>query len=285
MEWITFVILSILFASISRILQKMLFKEEKADPILGAVSFQYAVCLIILIYSLFTGFNLNGYENYIHLLIISGLVYALGNVLMFKAFKIAQASQVTIALSSTAIWTVMASIILLKETLTIVVIVGICLVVFSLILTNINGENKINLKKKGIIYSLAAAVLFGIGFTIDALAIGDRDVDSYLVLAFFLPATFVFIYYFKHIQKVIKVKSSINYREIILTSVLYAFSNIFIFTAYQAGGNASIISPLQQVSTILTVILAILFLKERDNIKFKIVASIISIIGVILLVL
>ncbi len=59
---------------------------------------------------------------------------------------------------------------------------------------------------------------------------------------------------------------------------------IFYFIALQIGANSSQIAALDQLSTIIIVILGILLLKETQHVLRKIVAAIISVIGAIMLV-
>ena len=67
-----------------------------------------------------------------------------------------------------------------------------------------------------------------------------------------------------------------------MLSILYAASAITIFSAYQVGRNAAQIAPLNQTSTILTVILAIIFLKERSQLVRKLLGGLLSFIGIVL---
>ncbi len=68
-----------------------------------------------------------------------------------------------------------------------------------------------------------------------------------------------------------------------ILGVFYAVSAITIFLAYQVGRNAAQIAPLNQTATIVTVILAIIFLNERSDLARKIIGAIVSFIGVVLI--
>ena len=71
--------------------------------------------------------------------------------------------------------------------------------------------------------------------------------------------------------------------KIFLVSLFDAFGMLALYLAYQVGRNASVIGPLSATRVIVTVILAMVILRERNNITNKILGAIIAIIGVILL--
>jgi len=56
-----------------------------------------------------------------------------------------------------------------------------------------------------------------------------------------------------------------------------------LYLAYQVGRNAAVIGPLRSTNIIVTVVLAIIILKERTNIKNKLIGAVIAVIGVMLL--
>jgi uncharacterized membrane protein len=62
-----------------------------------------------------------------------------------------------------------------------------------------------------------------------------------------------------------------------------ALASIFLYTAYQLGHNASQLAPILASEAALTVLLAIVFLKERNNILQKMSGAIIVLIGIALL--
>ena len=84
----------------------------------------------------------------------------------------------------------------------------------------------------------------------------------------------------KKISFYFKPKRAIN---IVLTSANDALANIFGFTAYQIGRNALQIGPIASTQTILTVLLAVVILKERDRMFQRIVGSLSAVTGTTLL--
>lgn len=285
MTWIILTLLSALAGAITRIFQKVLLSKEQSNPYAFAFVFQIAVSLILLIYTIVTGtFNIPNLKGLELNLAIMAIFYALGNIFTFKAFKKAEASEVSIIYSSTTLWAVLAALIFLNEKLDAYNALGIFFVVLSIVAVNYSKTKwKINV---GHVYAAIGAVLFGFAFTNDAFIINKfESVASYMVIAFALPALAVLFFNpssYRDIPYFFKPKTIIN---LLLCSAFYGLSAVLIFTAYKIGGQASLISPLHQTSIIFTVILSYLLLKERSKMKNKITGMILAFIGVLLLII
>lgn len=284
MNWLILTVLSAITGSLTRILQKVLLTDKQSDPFAFAFFFQLTVAGLFFIYTLTTNSfetpNLQGLSINI---IIMALFYSLGNLFTFKAFKIAQASEVSIIFASSTVWSVISAVLFLGERISITNIIGILCIVASIISINYTKSKwKFN---KGHLYALLGALLFGLAFTNDAYIIERySSVASYMVLAFLLPGIVVILFSPKSISSVkyfIEIKT---FAKLLLCSVFYALSAITIFTAYKNGGQASIISPIQQTSIIFTVILGYSFLKEKDRITNKVIGAIFAFIGVLFLI-
>jgi len=75
-----------------------------------------------------------------------------------------------------------------------------------------------------------------------------------------------------------------NLSNIVIVSINDTLASLFLFNAYQLGRNALQIGPLMATQTIVTVVLALIFLKETDNIYQKITGALIAVLGTILMV-
>ncbi len=284
MSWIILTILSAIFGSIARILQKVLLTDKDSDPFAFSFVFQLVVALMFLAHTLLTNtFQAPNLSGLTINLIVMTVFYSLGNIYTFKAFQIADASEVSVILASSSVWAVMSALVLLDETLTIQNILGIILIVLGVV--SINYTKSKWQFNKGHLFGLLGAMLFGIAFTNDAYIINRyQSISSYMVLAFTLPGLMTLF------LKPASIKIIPNYLRInvlgkmfVCTSV-YALSALTIFSAYKQGGPASIISPLQQLNIILTVILGYVFLRERDKLTNKIIGTVLAFAGAILLI-
>lgn len=284
MSWVTLALLSALFGSIARVLQKVLLSNKQGDAYALGFVFQTIVALIFLIYTL----TMNSLEFpniadlWVNLLVMT-VFYSLGNIFTFKAFKLADASEVAVIFSSSSIWAILAAALLLGERLTPSNHLGILLIVSGIVVINIT-RSKWQLSL-GHLYAALGAFLFGVAFINDAYIIGRyNSIASYMIIAFTLPGIFTLFIKPSSIKHIPYYFDRTTIAKLIVCCIIYSLSSITIFSAYKSGGLASIISPLQQLSIITTTILSYIFLKERNRITNRIIGSILAFIGAVLLI-
>lgn len=283
MNWFLLTLVSAVSGSLTKILQKVLLRDKDRDPFAFGFVFQMTVSAIFLIFTIVTGTlefpSLLGLGLNLVVLI---LFYSVANVLSFKAFKIADASEVSIILASSTLWSVLAAVIMLGEKLTSINVAGVFIVMLGILSVNYRKTDwKVN---KGHLYALFGSVLFGIAFTNDVYIINRyNSVSSYMVIAFALPAFATLGFKpqsYRNISRYLRKDTVLN---LLLCATLYALSALTIFGAYKLGGPASIISPIQQTSIIFTVIIGYFFLNERDRLPQKIIGTLLTFIGVLML--
>lgn len=280
LSWQILLAISVITYSVSVILQKVLLKNNKSDPVAYSIVFQIVTGIIIGIYALLNGFRTPDLIPLIPNLLVMVILYGIGNVLIFKALKEADASSFTIMFSSRAIWMILGAVVFLKESFSGQQLLGTVLIILSVILVSWkSGGLKMG---KGVVFSLLGALAFGLAFTNDAYLLNNFDVPSYLTFSFLLPPLAIWAVYPKSTAKMKPLFERETFKKLIILGIIYAVSAISIFLAYQVGKNASQIAPLNQVSTILTVLLSMIFLKETDNKVIKILGAIISFVGVVL---
>lgn len=283
MNWLLLTIASALFASISRILQKILLKDNQNDPFAFGFIFQAMVAVVLFIFSLATGtFEVPNLGGLFWHILAMGVLYSLGNLLLFKAFKTTEASEASIIFASGTVWSVLSALLFLGEKISLLNGVGIMVILLGVAIVNYQRSSW--RLSQGHLYALCGAIAFGVAFTNDAYIISRYNhVPSYLVIAFLLPAILTLIFSPKSIPHLKHFLNVSVMRSVLLCSFLYALSALFIFTAYKIGGQAAVISPIHQSSLIFTVTLSYFFLKERDQLFKKILGTTCVFVGVLLL--
>lgn len=279
MNWQILVAISVITYSISVLLQRVFLKNDKVDSVAFSIIFQLATGLLILVYAILRGFSVPNLVPLIPNLILTIILYGAGNVLIFKALKVVEASEFTIVFATRTIWTITAAILLLGEHFSLSQVLGTLLILSSLILVSWRKGLK---PGSGVLLSLTAAAFFGLAFINDAFIIRNFDVPSYLSIAFIAPALAIWMLFPKSTIKMRLMIEKKFLEKLAILSIFYAVSAITIFLAYQVGRNAAQIAPLNQTSTILTVILAIVFLKEGTQLGKKLLGAILSFIGIVL---
>ena len=283
MTWLILVLISTVTFSIAGILQKILLREEQSDPIAYGFFFQMLTALIIFIYSLFVGFSIPNLIPLIPNLILMTVFYALFNFCLFRAYQTAEASEVSVLFASRTLWSVVAAAIFLQEALNFQKIVGIIFIVLGVII--VSWRSKSWKLSKGHLFAILASFFFGTAFTNDAFLINHfANVPSYLAISFALPSVFLLLLQPKAFKNLSLFLDKKRFIKMFVTSLFWAIAALTVFWAYQSGGTVIQISPISQLSIILTVILGYIFLKEKDYLWQKGLGAVVVIIGAILLI-
>jgi transporter family protein len=284
MAWLFLAIISAILGGLTRVLQKVLLTEKDSDPYAFTFIFQITVAFFFLLYLLVTkSMNIPNLSGVIFNIILMMVFYGVGNLFTFKAFKLAEASEVAVIFASSTLWSVISAFFILGEKITNLKIVGIILVIFGLIVINyVKTSWKIN---RGHLFALLAAVLFGVAFTND-LFIMKRfsSVASYSMFAFSLPSLVPLIFNPKSIKHVPYFLKGKVFLKLAICSFIYAADAFAIYIAYKMGGPATAISPISATSLIFTVVISYIFLKERDRVWNKIFGTLLTLIGIFLLI-
>ena len=282
MSWQILIGLSIILYSVNSLLHRTVLKDKSSNAHAQAIAFTGLTGVFSTIVLLFRGgFQLFPSANQIPLFILVAFLSALGMLFTFKGFKSIDASEHTILLTSSRIWLILGAIFFLKESFSLARLLGAGTIVLGVVIAEWKKDKlKIN---KGALYVLLAAFFFAISETLSFYILRNFDVFSFMVYASLLVTLILIIVKPKIIKKLqfyLKPKYALY---IIITSFNDGVANILAFLAYQIGRNALQIGPLGATGTLVTVILGIIILKERNNMLQKILGSILAVLGTILL--
>jgi drug/metabolite transporter (DMT)-like permease len=208
------------------------------------------------------------------------LLYGFGNVLIFESLKRIEASRFTIIFSSRALFTILASSLLLKEGLLAKQFVGTFLILAGIALANVKAARFSFSKKEAM--ALFAAMIFGFVNTNDRFLLKSFKVYPYVFLAFIVPALFIIAlnpYTIKNMKFFVEKKVLL---KMLLLCVIYAVSSITFFASLQIAQSSSQVASINLTSVIVIVLLAIIFLKERDFLIPKLLGAASSFVGLLL---
>ncbi|HKZ35161.1 MAG TPA: DMT family transporter [Patescibacteria group bacterium] len=279
MSWLFLILASVLFFSISTIVHRILMKSDKSDPAAYMIVFQFLVTFMIVIYMTIFRVALPNILPVLPNLLLNGVLIGAASLFMFKALKFTDASEYTILHTSATFWTIIASAIFLNEIITFNKILGTILIILGVIIVTWRQKKQKLVFHKGHLYTLISSTAFGLAFTNEVFIVGQIGVLQNLVIGFFLPGLFVLLIKPKAIytmKLLLKVK---NLFSMTVFSLFYLFGAVTIFAAYRAGGDASQLYPISNLSVISTVILAAIFLRERSHLGRKILGALAAFAG------
>lgn len=282
MSWQLLTSISVITYSVSVLLQRAFLKNSRVNPIAFSILFQLITGLLILGVAIMKGFEVPNLSPILLNLILMIIFYGLGNIFIFKSLQLIEASQFTILTATRSIWSILAATLFLRESISIRQILGTFLIISSVALVSY-AKNNVKLNK-GIVFALLASLSFGFGFANDAYILKTFDTNSYTAIAFIIPALIVWLLNPKVTSSIRILAYKPFVFKLLLVSFCYAISAICIYTAFSYGGTASSIAPLNQMSTIVTVILAVIFLHEKNNPVKKMVGAGLSFIGALLVI-
>lgn len=283
MSWQILIGTSVILGSINSLLHRGLLKNEDSDAHAQSVVFTFLVGIFSLIIIKVSGRHLSilSWEQlpiFITVALVSPLVF----IYMFKGFELVDASEHSILLTSSKIWAILGAIFFLKETPTITKLIGVFLIVFGVILTEWKKERfQLN---KGALYVLLTAFFIAVAQTLAYFLLRNFDVLSFMVYNSLAVSILLFVFKPKIVRKFdfyFKFNHLIN---ILISSFNDSLANILTFLAYQIGRNALQIGPLGAIQIPLTVILAIIFLGEREHLSQKVTGSLVALTGSVLLI-
>ena len=282
MSWFTLAIISVLSISVSTLLQRVLMKKEDSNPIASAILFQFLSAGYVFIFAISLGkFIWPTDQDLYPRFILSAFLWAGTTYFSFKAFKLLETAEATIIISSNALVTITLGVFLLKEILTIKIISGIILILGSILVVN---SQKLNFKsRKGIVFALFTALFSGIAVINDVYILKNYEVFSFTAIMSLLPGVILLTIFSKEIPNVKKLIFKKDFRIMLILTFFYSIQAVAFYLAYQKGAPISTLSTLTKSSIILTVTLAVLFLKERTNLAIKGLAALMVTIGAILL--
>lgn len=281
MDWFHFAIISVIGFSLAAVLRRILMKNDKTDAVVAAIVFQVLGAVIIGIFAFTRGFVFPVYPEYYLNYFLVGFLWAAATVFQLKAYHYLEASEAIIIGTLESVVIILAANFFLKEVFTLPMVIGASLVLTGVIV--ISKTKKKMTFNRGVFYSLGFCLFAGLGVINDAFMVKSVDPMSYLAIGFLLPALFLIVFSPQSLRKMKTVFNSSYLKKIVPLTVFYALGSITFVYAILQGAQVSQLGPISNSSIILTVLLATVFLGERDHLLRKCIATVLVFAGVLLL--
>lgn len=280
--YIIYALLASVFSGLTSVFAKTGIKNT--DSILATFLRTIIISLFLLLIIIFKE-NINNIflidKKTLLFLTLSGISNTLLWICYFKALDLGTVSKVTPVDKTSIVLTLILSSLFLNEKITTIKIISIALILLGTFLT-IKKESKDSKENRWILYAILTA--FFTSTTTVLSKIGIENTNTTLIT--FLRTVVVLIILttitlFKKKYKYIKDIKKRSWLFIILSGLSTSLSWIFYFKAL-ALGEASIVFPIEKLSLVVSILISIIFLKEKVN-KKQIIGIIIIIIGTSLL--
>jgi len=236
----------------------------------------------IIVYGLFFEFPVFSFSTFI-IIVITTLLGFVGILAFYKGLQVGNIPIVSPIAASSAVVTVILSLIFLKESLSLFQGVGVGLAIFGAILTSFKFHDLIRFKVKnmsaGIEFAVVSMFAFGISFVLIDILISE--------LGWFLPifllkvlGVFYALVYFPLARK--DISFPVN---VVWFLVPIGFLEAIAFMSIGAGINSdltAIVVPISAAFPAVTIIMARIFLKETLGLN-QIIGVVSVLIGLVLL--
>ncbi len=214
-------------------------------------------------------------------LVIMTIGYLLGTIFTFKALKLVDASVYRIISGNKTVISIFLSVLIFSTSLNIYQAFGISLILLATLVVHFKDKSSFKFNQ-GFVFSILAALSYGVATANDAFLVKHVEVYMYTAIAFILPALATIVFFPKDSLEIVKAPKSYLNKSSIISFVLYAISAITFYGALNVATNTNLVIGFAQLSSITTVVLAFLILKEKSNMIRKIIAAILGVSGLLI---
>jgi drug/metabolite transporter (DMT)-like permease len=211
------------------------------------------------------------------LLVAAGLCYALSNRLQTTARKHLQVSVVAVINQLSTVFLLVYGVTIFRHPLLLEKVIGAgCILGGNLLLLYRGGTFALN-KYEGM--AMVATLALATAMSIDIGIAPHFNLPGYILLTFLLPASIVAVAEQITPRDVFQEYAQGNKTYYVLAGMMWALAIFWALRAFQYG-RVSVIVPLQATAVLMNVLVASIFLKERDHAVRKILAALFIIAGV-----
>lgn len=278
---IIFAFASACFYAISILVSKVSVDKTKS-PLAVGVIFQIFAGLVTLTFFLFEKpVVINNNWTTWALLFAACFGWGLFTVFRFEAMKLLEISVANLVGQLSLLFSFFASAVLFREDVTWMKLAGIALLlVGNVVLIGKAWRNK-TINKKGIVLQILASIVASISLMLDAVNSVNFSVSLYGFFAYFV-AGILMIPLARVSIKAIKSELKTNWKSQLIMGVFSAAGYYLLIKSFTLA-EKTVVVPVNNLGTVIVVILGIIFLKEIKDVKRKIFAAVLAFAGAVLL--
>jgi len=283
MSWILLASSSVLFFTTLNLLQRVLATESK-DQKAMTIIFNSIAALISLVVFIIGGayktFVLPTEPRAYILLFVAMLFYGLYERGRFVASKLLEASVLTTISTLSVLVAFVGAAFLYNEPMTPNKILGGLLIIGALAVVSFSKKVK-EASAKGLLVGALISIVLGIGWMCDKAGATYFNTNTYNLLVWTLP---LIIIIFPGIKiSALKEEMKIASWKVFVLAAVNVFGYLLQLKAVTMA-DATRVIPIVQLSTLLTVFMGVVLLKERDHMFQKFIAGVMAVGGAILLI-
>ena len=281
MTWLGFALLGVVIVSIMTIFQKILMSHTDSNPAACGILYHLLLGVLHLLCACVMGVSMDFSYGGVGFVFLAALLWSLTTVYFFKAMQLIQPAEVIIISTFQVLVAILASVLFLGEVFDIYMIFGALIIILagSIVLRFKDGFYL----SRGALYTLMLSLFAGLAVVVDSINVQNYNVIVYGTMINFLSALMLWGFYPRAMLKWRKYLK-INFINKLLAVVVFSMIQGLLFLqALSFGGVTGQIATIRQASIVLTVILSVVFLKDRERLMQKSIAGVLVTWGVMLL--
>lgn len=271
-----------LLLGLFKILQKQISRYFEADSITYLIQI-VSILILIPIFLFFTDFKFTFSIFNIVLVVGAGFSWYIGSLVTNRSIKESDLTLREPIIQTRTVFVIIISVLFLKENISFIELIGGLLVFLGAIISSFKEKiNLGNIKKDGLFLCFAAAFLIAVSYSFDKYALNFIDVLSWVFCMYLIPLIFLLP---KTKKVILDIKKQKMHNLVLLFFIIVLGSAAYILLIYVLSKtNLSKTFPISQLSSIL-VFIGGLYLGERNNIYYRSIGSVVSLIGGVLIFL
>lgn len=286
--WQLLLILYFIFGTASTLLKRVLAQQlGDHNRLINSIFFLFFLLPAAIILSFFFPHNLDVGLLNLFLLLGGSIIWPIASIIAFRSMKEVDAGIFAIINNLSPVFTLTIALPFLGESLNRLQFFGVGLLILS---GCIAASSQLNKHKRtslnGIFICILCAAVLGIAITYERFMLSRIDFGAYLIYGWGSQIIWSAILAGKELKKLPKLfnKNARIRQTLILWGAASVLSSVTFISSLKISGSASIISAASDFMSVAIVIAAWFFLKERQHIVHKLLATAFGIAGLLLIV-
>lgn len=286
--WQLLLILYFIFGTASTLLKRTLAQQlGDHNRLINSIFFLFFLLPAAIILSFFFPHNLNVGLLNLFLLLGGSIIWPVASIIAFRTLKEVDAGIFTIISNLSPLFTLAIALPFLGESLNELQFFGAGLLILS---GCIAASSQLNKHKRaslnGIFICILCAAVLGIAITYERFMLSRIDFGAYLIYGWGSQILWSAILAGKELKKLPKLfnKDAKKRQMLIAWGAASVLSSVAFISSLKISGSASIISAASDFMSVSIVIAAWFFLKERQHLVHKLLATAFGIAGLLLIV-
>lgn len=281
MPWLALTGLAVMCRSSLSIGSKLVTNRVAASSLtLSALLTGFGAVLALLLSPVLGGLSVSGLAAVWPSAVVMVLSQGVGNILYFEGVARLDAGTTQIAFSTIVLWSLGLSVLLLDSSFSPMQLLGVALLVGAILLA---GHGPVDAERTtGVLFIVASTAMYGTFQVTSAQLSRHVSAATYLVLTYAGATALLLALYARRIAPELRAVSA-SWRRTLPVTLYAAASSMGAFTfgyfAYRVAPDRGLVVVLLTTQVVLSVLLGIVLLGERERAGRKIAAGVIAVLA------